>query len=186
MDESEALGCRIIAEFEDDAAHCFPNGAAAAPVTSAQVEPRIQDYGLAAPTRETTGDAVSSAAARKKLWLKAIHRLTQPVPGKRHGLRVPHFEDPEQARISIESCCRCSDSRASAIVRSSFTAYEVDIADKQFLVLFDNQRQAPDAVDPMAPQRVRETSTYVQWTEIVHIRSEVLRRARPDPQSEAG
>src|SRR5438105_1529004 len=118
--EPATVGCRIVAEFDDDAA-AF---AAAAPELVPVAAPEGNARPLPAALSEET------AAAAKKSWLRIIRRFTEPVPGKKRRLRVLDSEEPNRGEIVIEF------GRSPGQPARCLSGYELDAADKLCLSLF--------------------------------------------------
>jgi hypothetical protein len=164
------IGCRIIAEFDDDAGAFASAEPEYVPLPKAAgAMPGPAPEAAAAPAFSPPSRAAASAA--KKCWLKVLHRFTKHVPEKKNRLRLPDAE-PGAGRILVE--CSLPASRSGAESRT-WAGDEVDVADKDYLVLFGRRAVDRRPEDPGSHLRIAESSIPVLWTDIVNIRFEVER-----------
>jgi hypothetical protein len=167
------IGCRLIAEFEDDAG-TFTEGEAE---FVAVEPPSTRGLAVSAGSRlyipfiPPTDEALATA---KKFWLKVIRRFTESVPGKKGHCAVRDSAEPNQGRIVVEYGTTC-ETHVESARRYFAEGYELDFSDKSCLTLFS--QEGPDPSLPYSAHQVKDKIIPIPWSEIVQIQFEVRRPA---------
>jgi hypothetical protein len=124
QEQSESFGCRIIAEFEDDAQN-LGNAAAIAPITNL-------------PVSTTPGSPLRFSkrvlSSAKKFWWPIIQRFTEPVPGRIGEYRVRGVTKTDDGVICI-ACHRGSSSDHLS------RGQKVDTSDPKCIFLFEESEE---------------------------------------------
>jgi hypothetical protein len=168
--EPFSFGCRIVAEFDDDARAFAQAEAEFVPVKVPPTPGVPMTWG---PTLQPPSSPFSEevAAAAKKIWLKVIRRFTEPVPGKKGRLRVMHSERPNSGSIIVEYG-RCLASTGRVGDREGMAqGHELEVTDKLFLTLYRTTRLPPTQHRGYDEDCI----TPIPWAEIANIRFEVIR-----------
>jgi hypothetical protein len=162
--------CRVLAEFTDDASQFAEGEPEFVPVAtpSARGAPSAVDAGsqyiFSPPSAE-------SSAVAKTFWLDVIGRFTEPVAGRGNRLRVLDAAEPNRGTIEVEYLPRFGLS----FDLDSISGRELDVAHKQWLVLYDHREPSQYPGDPDGQLRVRESAVPILWTEIARMHFSVDR-----------
>jgi hypothetical protein len=156
------IGCRVIAEFDDDASACAGDEAEFVPVQSAQGPPPAFAF-----SQRTEG-----LLAAKELWLKVIQQHTEPVPGDGGRLQVRGSGKATSGSIEV---------RYGVDTHYHASAPIMDAAGDRSLVLF----RADSQEGPGRGQvRVTKGVLSIPWNEIVELQFHVY-EAGQSPETKA-
>jgi hypothetical protein len=155
------IGCRILAEFDDDASACAEAEAEFVPVQ---------------PTHgKLAAVAFSPPAERliaKELWLKVIQQYTEPVPGDGNRLQVRDSGQPKSGSIEV---------RYGIDTHHHASATVLDVTGDRCLVLL-----RIDSREDAGRGKVKVTNGYlsIPWNEIVELQFHVYEPG-PSPETKA-
>jgi hypothetical protein len=161
---SFSTGCRIVAEFDDDASSFADAEPEFVPVEAPPV-PTLATL-LQSAFLTTSEEA---AVAAKKQWLRVIRRFTKPDPGTKRHLRLPDSEEPEGSQVEVEYGRGAVGERPLCQAGS-----RVDASDKFFLVLYRTEAVAGRSGEDGS--WVTEKAIHIPWTEIICLGVSVRRR----------
>ncbi len=161
------VGCRIIAEFEDDASAVTTAEPEFVPVNALPFPVILVPARANSPL--TLFPPSEEATTARTSWLRIVQRFTEPVPENEGRLRVLGSEGPRHPSLSIGLRGRTNGEKPCAYVGT-----EVDVTDKQILLLF--HKVGDESNEP------RWRTTAIPWTEISNIQFEGDRAVEPKQQ----
>lgn len=157
------VGCRIIAEFDDDASACAEAEAEFVPVQS----PHGKLTAVAFPP-----PVERAFATAKELWLKVIQQYTEPIPEDGNRLQVRGSGEPKAGSIEV---------RYGIDTHHHASATVLDVTGDRSLVLL-----RIDSREDTGRGTVKVTNGYlsIPWNEIVELQFHVYEPG-PSPDTKA-